>query len=147
MSRRKFKIDYDVDTDGYTQPSLKRLKNEICRRVDHEVCVFKVRTEEILCGFLIMDYTTEEAVWTGDGFRTDGGGEGGAGYNTAMLFLKIMNIETVDISWGRSELLYRPDALDDIINGDEQVLSVFEVLPNGKLSDRFPVYVRGNDFT
>jgi len=86
------KILIDENTLGYTEPSLRRLRNELARRIDHKIVVHQIQTESICAGFLIVDYTVKEAVWSGDGFRTDGGGEGGAGFKSVEALFTIFNI-------------------------------------------------------
>lgn len=40
----------------------------------------------------MFDKTTGEAIFTGDGFRTDGKGEGGAGYKSAKALLSLYGL-------------------------------------------------------
>lgn len=87
-----YRILIDENTLGYTEPSLRRLRNELARRIDHKIQVHQIQTESICAGFLIVDVTVGEAVWSGDGFRTDGGGEGGAGTKTAETLFTIFDI-------------------------------------------------------
>jgi len=88
---------FDLETFGITQKSLKLFRDEICKRIEHEIAIFCVPTADIVCGFLIVDKTTNDLTWTGDGFRSDEGGEGGAGYRTARELLRILGIQTFDL--------------------------------------------------
>ena len=82
------------------------LRQELAYRIDRSVCVRAVPTGDITCGFFIIDGITGDIVWTGDGFRTDGGGEGGRGYEAAKQILK-----TFSLREGRDWFL-----MDDKIN-------------------------------
>lgn len=85
------------DTLGVTQPALKTLRNELARRADHHICVFEVPADEgdtENYGIIILDKDTSEAVVIGDGFRGDGGGEGGAGHRAAQALLGLWGIRT-----------------------------------------------------
>jgi len=83
----------DQEALGITERSLKVLRDEIARRVDDDLMVLEIPTSEITCGYLILDRTLNEAVFTGDGFRTDGGGEGSAGYRAAEAYLDIFRLK------------------------------------------------------
>ena len=87
------KARLDQEALGITERSLKVLRDEIARRVDHDLMVLEIPTSDITCGYLIVDRTAREAVFTGDGFRTDGGGEGGAGYRAAEAYLDIFRLK------------------------------------------------------
>ena len=87
------RVRLDQDSLGITERSLKVLRDEIARRVDHDLMVLEIPTSDITCGYLILDRTLNEAVFTGDGFRTDGGGEGEAGYRAAQAYLDIFRLK------------------------------------------------------
>jgi len=87
------RVRLDQDSLGITERSLKVLRDEIARRVDHDLMVLEIPTSDITCGYLIVDRTAREAVFTGDGFRTDGGGEGGAGYRAAEAYLDLFRLK------------------------------------------------------
>ena len=87
------RVRLDQDSLGITERSLKVLRDEIARRVDHDLMVLEIPTSDITCGYLIVDRTAGEAVFTGDGFRTDGGGEGGAGYRAAEAYLDLFRLK------------------------------------------------------
>jgi len=86
-------VSLDEKALGITARSLKVLRDEIARRVDHELIVLEIPTSDITCGYLIVDRSLNEAVFTGDGFRTDGGGEGEAGYRAAQAYLDIFRLK------------------------------------------------------
>ena len=94
------RVSMDQEALGITERSLKVLRDEIARRVDHDLMVLpawladrEIPTSDITCGYLILDRTLNEAVFIGDGFRTDGGGEGGAGYRAAQAYLDIFRLK------------------------------------------------------
>ena len=73
------RVSMNQEALGITERSLKVLRDEIARRVDHDLMVLpawladrEIPTSDITCGYLIVDRTLNEAVFTGDGFRTDG---------------------------------------------------------------------------
>ena len=46
-------------------------------------------------GYLILDWERQDATWTGDGFRTDRCGEGGAGYRSAEALFGLFGIRPI----------------------------------------------------
>jgi hypothetical protein len=84
------------ETFGITEKSLTALRNELARRVDHRLKVFTVPAADnrqcLGYGVLILDESTDEAVIVGDGFRGDGGGEGGAGYRACEALLALFGL-------------------------------------------------------
>ena len=87
------RVSMNQEALGITERSLKVLRDQIARRVDDDLMVLEIPTSDITCGYLIVDRTLNEAVFTGDGFRTDGGGEGGAGYRAAQAYLDIFRLK------------------------------------------------------
>jgi hypothetical protein len=80
-------VSYTADSFGITLTSLRNLRDWIADHRDQEMAIVQVHTEEMCCGYVCI-LKDGSAFFTGDGFRTDGGGEGGAGYRTAeALFL------------------------------------------------------------
>jgi hypothetical protein len=73
--------------------SLQILRNSLARSIDHSIKVFEVKTCEQLTSFLLIDLSDNTAVWTGDGFRQDLMGEGGAGLNSAKILFLLFNIK------------------------------------------------------
>jgi len=90
-----YAIIYDESTFGITEKSLKMLRNTLAERIDHRVAVVEVPTDQICCGFLVLDKDAQEAIFTGDGFRTDNGGEGGAGYKSAKALLDVFGMPSI----------------------------------------------------
>ena len=134
----------DVNTFGITETSLIRLRNELARRIDNHVEIHKIDTNVCCCGFLLLDFTKDEAVWTGDGFRTDGGGEGGVGYNTAMALLEIFGDSPYDMDLGLGAFQTGEEA--EVKEKLELHLKEYLVEgnpPPEKLADRKPRYLRG----
>lgn len=86
------KIIINPNNSGITQRSLCCLRDELAARATHTLQVHQLSTGDITCGFLIIDTQKWEAAWTGDGFRTDRGGEGGAGFRTAEILLGLYSI-------------------------------------------------------
>lgn len=83
------------DTLGITQLALKSLRNELAARISHEICVIEVPGDfgtSGCYGFFIVDKDSQEVIVIGDGFRADGGGEGGAGHRAAQALLSIYGI-------------------------------------------------------
>lgn len=85
-------VVYDPRTFGKTQKSLKMLRNALAEKINHRIVVVKVPTNDVCCGYFIFDWELQDATWTGDGFRTDGGGEGGAGYRSAKVLFSLFGI-------------------------------------------------------
>ena len=100
--RKEELMDWSVklhtETLGVTQPALQALRNELAKRVNHFVAVIEIPAAgECHCyGFAIVDQTEKEVVIIGDGFRGDGGGEGGAGHRAAQALLSIFGIMPVE---------------------------------------------------
>lgn len=107
------------DTLGVTQPALLALRNELAARITHHIVVFEVPTAEAYCqtyGFFIVDLDVKEVAIIGDGFRSDEGGEGGAGHRAAQALLAIYGIKPEEalpeeaISYTDDESMYREPA-------------------------------------
>lgn len=124
-------IKYDDSAHGITKTSLNRLRNILCEVQSHTVAPIQVMTGDITCGFLFLDKFNYTAYWTGDGFRTDYNGEGGAGMNTAEYLLKLLgcwnNLNTHHqvIHFNHTDTLL--NKLDDVIN-DANIYTFF--IPN-----------------
>jgi len=80
----------DGEVGMSTERSLTRLRDALADFRDDELHVLEVPTHSDagLVGYLILNKTRGLALWTGDAFRPDEKGEGGAGYTTARLLLK-----------------------------------------------------------
>jgi len=77
------RVAFDIETFGTTKPSLAVLQDSLDYRDQHRLAVVQVDVGDIRCGFFVIDADAGVAVFTGDGFRHDYGGEGGAGYRKA----------------------------------------------------------------
>lgn len=77
------KLIHNEESAGITSKSLRELRNALAKTIDSQTMILAVKTGEITCGFLVIDKTENTAYWSGDGFRTDGGGEGGRGFKSA----------------------------------------------------------------
>jgi len=86
-------ILFDTSTFGITGKSLKQLKNFLCQNYKNDIAVVQIPTGDITCGFLIIDKFHAIGFWTGDGFRTDRGGEGGRGYQKAEQLIALFGLE------------------------------------------------------
>lgn len=97
------------ETFGITQHSLSELRNELARRIEHEVRVVELEAKDgrhvDAYGYALLDRTTDEVIFIGDGFRGDGGGEGGAGHRAAQAILAILGIS-------RMETLYDDEGIE-----------------------------------
>lgn len=91
------KLIYDTESFGITQKSLKMLRNALVSNYKDKILVVEVPTSDILCGFLIFNKTEGSVTWSGDGFRTDRGGEGGRGYKTALNLLETFSVRKRDL--------------------------------------------------
>jgi hypothetical protein len=91
------RVNFDVDSFGITQGSLKMLRDALAQGIAHPIKVVEVPTNDLCCGFFIFNRELGSAVWTGDGFRTDRAGEGGAGYRSAEVLFDLYGLKV--ISW------------------------------------------------
>lgn len=77
------------DDMGITRKSIKGIRNELAKRSTNEISLYKWSSNSLTYGFLIVDFTLQEIVFTGSGFRIDGGGEGGRAAGKINQFLSI----------------------------------------------------------
>jgi len=90
-----FTWEWNEESWGITHKSLLNLRSSILDGWQDEIDIVSVcsdKEREIL-GYAIINKTRETITYTGDGFRTDFKGEGGAGYKTAHAFLSILGIK------------------------------------------------------
>lgn len=140
---------YDVDTFGVTSESLKMLRNALAESIHSKVIVVEVPTSDLLCGFFVFDLTRGTAVWTGDGFRSDRAGEGGAGYRSAHAIFCLYGI--APILWEEIPELGEIHGMTDEREIREILHRVAERILNDlrkekgeeckTLADRNPIYV------
>lgn len=138
-------ITFDEQSFGITQRSLKVLRDTLSRSIDHHIAVFEIPTNDLCCGYLILNRDTSTATFTGDGFRTDGGGEGGAGYRSAQAIISLFGLKVfpgdpVDLSeiyiGGRESVrrkLFKVARELQGLIGDQEFI---------RPSDKMPQYVR-----
>lgn len=116
------------ETMGITQKALKALRNELCLRFRNSIEVYMWSQGGITCGYLIYDHTLNEIVLIGDGFRTDGGGEGGAGYRSAEVLFSLFGLQIYE------GLDIPPPKYPVLIEGEEERNRILEEYHN-KLRD------------
>jgi len=87
------RVIFDINSFGITQRSLKILRDALIENVNHKIAVVEVPTNDLCCGFFIFDWEWKRATWTGDGFRPDRCGEGGAGYRSAEALFDLLGIK------------------------------------------------------
>jgi hypothetical protein len=95
-------IVFDKNSFGITLRSLKILRDTLAESAHHRIAVVEVPMNSLCCGYFIFDWEWQRATWTGDGFRTDLGGEGGAGYRSAVVLFELFRI--APIPWEPLEL-------------------------------------------
>jgi hypothetical protein len=139
---------YDENTLGTPQNSLKMLRDTLAARINHRIAVVEIPTNNVCCGYLILDGDDNVAVFTGDGFSTDKEGERGAGYRSAQALFTLFGImphlwdETVpieDIYNGNRALVRR--RLHQLVN-DVKIDYAADYRGFMKPLDAKPFYVR-----
>ena len=138
-------VYFDEESFGITQRSLKVLRDALARSIDHQIAVVEVPTNDLCSGFLILNKSTGIATFTDDGFRMDGGGEGGAGRKSAMALLTI---------YGINPILWEPVNIDEVYQGEKEkvkrkILNLAKDISKAltqrdyiKVSKKRPYYVR-----
>jgi hypothetical protein len=86
-------VVFDINSFGITQRSLKILRDALTENINHRIAVVEIPTNDLCCGFFIFDWEWQRATWTGDGFRMDRCGEGGAGYRSAEVLFNLFGIK------------------------------------------------------
>lgn len=119
------RVIHDPNAMGVTQRSLKNLRDTIAQKLDHQIAVIEVPTTDECCGFMIFDWDTKSATFTGEGFRLDECGEGGAGYKTAKALFRIFGIQYG--TWDRVD--FGP-YIDINLGLDEEAARAFEWMSN-----------------
>ena len=113
MAEKKMDIyvTWDPAAEGITERSLRMLRTALVAAYRRPTAIVEVPTSDGTCGFLVVirrpadpragscpnlmgfpERIQLEAVWSGDGFRADGGGEGGRGMQAAAALLRIFGI-------------------------------------------------------
>ena len=143
------KVYFDINSFGITQRSLKILRDTLAERSKNHIAVVEVPTNDLCCGFFIFDKDLREAVWTGDGFRTDRCGEGGSGYRSAEALFMLYRIRPLfwdTIDFGEVYVLKDSEKIEAFIFSVAS--GIFKDLEPGdfvRISDRDPYYVRNFD--
>ena len=107
-------VVFEENAFGITQGSLQMLRDTLARSIDQHIAVFEVYTNDLCCGYLVLNRDTGAATFTGDGFRTDGGGEGGAGYRSAHALMDLFRIRPFPIG---------PVDIEEIYHGHTESVS------------------------
>ena len=139
-------IVLDENSLGVTQRSLKVLRDTLSRCIDQHIALVEVPTNDLCCGYLILNRDTGVATFTGDGFRTDGGGEGGAGYRSAQALIRLFGLrpylnwydEPVDLSGAYStgieiakkRLLKVAQELEEVLEAGRRFVRPLDKMPD-----------------
>ncbi len=93
------KFTYNTSDMGITQYSYNTLKNTLTLFKSKDIIIYQINTDIInngyICGFAIIHKNNDdiyECYFTGNGFRTDGEGEGGRGYVKACHLIEFNNL-------------------------------------------------------
>lgn len=107
-----YRLTLHRETLGVTQRALKQLRDNLAQRIEHELLVFQVPSQDgshcDIYGFFLVDKTAREIVIIGDGFRGDNGGEGGNGHRAAQALLAIYGLKPVEMM-PEDAIRYRED--------------------------------------
>ena len=96
------KVNPNIEAMGITQRSLKCLRDTVAEKLTHRIAVVEMPTNDLCCGYLILDWELQSATYSGDGFRMDKAGDGGAGYMSADVLLRLFGIRP--LSWEEVDL-------------------------------------------
>ena len=138
-----YTVTLHKETLGFTQMALKALRDELAERIDHELIVFQVPSKNgshcDIYGFSLVDKTAREIAIIGDGFRGDGGGEGGKGHRAAQALLAIHRLKPIAMT-PEEAVLYREDtsAYQEIA---DRMLEIAEQSHCDKARENMPQYV------
>lgn len=102
-------VNFEEKNFGITIKSLTELRNLLADKLHHRIVIFQIKTSELTCGFLVFDWEYQNASFTGDGFRTDGGGEGGAGFKSAGILFNLFGINVNYSATFLEDEFYKPD--------------------------------------
>ncbi len=127
-------VDFKKESFGIAKTSLKVLRNAIAENCGGEIAVVQVPTNDICCGYFIYVPIYDKVIFAGDGFRLDGGGEGGAGQNTAECLFKIFGIEPIEIE---------NKDLSGIYSDDDTAIKAFLL----KIAKEIAEYLDSRDFS
>jgi hypothetical protein len=143
-----------MESIGNTQLSLQKLRNSLARSIDNPIKVLEISTCDQLTSFLVIDGATSTAAWTGNGFRQDLLGEGGAGLNSAKILFLLFNIKVsvifdiLDLSAAEEISFDAPDEeknivletiLRDFLTKNARAIRNANVI---KIAEQMPSYIR-----
>ncbi|MEJ2717416.1 MAG: hypothetical protein P8182_09800 [Deltaproteobacteria bacterium] len=139
-----YTLIFDESTFGNTERSLKMLRDVLVHRIDRHIAVIEVPSDHLCCGFLVLDKDAKEAVFVGDGFRTDNGGEGGAGYKSAKALLNLFGISSR--CWGDAPNVWDAASHDEmpgiLVRLVDEIQRSLKIDHYTKPCDRTPGYIR-----
>lgn len=139
-----YRLTLHQETLGVTKRALKALRDELAQRLDHELIVFQVPAEDDAhceCyGLFLVDKTDKVIVIIGDGFRGDGGGEGGAGHRAALALLAIYHLVPI-VMMPEEAIAYREDAWAVYREIADKALKIAEVSKFAIARENTPEYV------
>lgn len=136
-------LNYTLKACGISQKSLRRLRDILACWYDVKIVVIAIITGEWTYGYLVIENALGDAFWTGDGFRHDGGGEGGAAATAARALLAIYGIkelqywETVSLS-ACNELLRMEEGSgidNSVLKGNEKLRALFQSIAEQVVHD------------
>jgi len=139
-------VIFDENSFGITQRSLKILRDTLARSIDQHIAVFEVPTNDLCCGYLILNRDTGTATFTGDGFRIDGGGEGAAGYRSACALLAMYHLWVLPLEPINIEEIYQgktESVRQKLLSLAWRVAQNLDKKRFIKPSDYEPYYIRG----
>lgn len=125
-----YRLTLHQETLGITQRALKALRDELAQRISHEILVFQVPSRDgwdycEIYGFFLVDKTDKEIAIIGDGFRGDGGGEGGSGHRAAQALLTMYGLKPIEMM-PEEAIVYREDAWAAYREIADKVLGIAE---------------------
>lgn len=139
-----YRLTLHKETLGITQRALKALRDELAQRIDHELLLFQVPSSDGahcgIYGFFLVDRSAKEIVIIGDGFRGDGGGEGGTGHRAAQALLALYGLKATIEVLPEEAILYRED-ISGYQEMADKVLGIAKVAHFEIAREKTPQYV------
>jgi hypothetical protein len=128
-------IVFDVNTYWNKARSLKVLRDTIAKNAHRRIAVVEVPTNNLYCGYLILDWEWQRATWTGDGFRLDDAGEGGVGRKTAEVIFNLFGIRPLPWEMVNIEEIYTLP--EDVV--EKRLLELAQTIASELSGDEFSV--------
>lgn len=90
-----YDVKWNEDAWGITNKSLTNFRNALVDCWNDRIALFEAGTmqEGEIVGFVVVNKDKKQIIFTGDGFRRDGGGEGGTGYRSVKHLCDLLGIE------------------------------------------------------